>query len=611
MQAVLNIYETFHRSDGRTLKLPMDQGEGQHWNRKPGNLYSEPAKIHFDPAAAATIRIELTRPFPPSSPRRHEVHQARPHAEQTAQRFLGTPDVPGRRGAPARRLRRTPRRALSGDVLRRATSRHLQRLPHRPQAAGRGGRRRARERGIDYAYKLYQDWTSGRLPHMLIVTTQDANPFYDDSYAVNSANLGPYGDALTQELYPYVEKQFRAIGEPWARILYGGSTGGWRALAQQVLYPDFFNGAWVSCPDPIDFNAYALVNLYKDDNAFFAKSQWKRVPIPMQRTTDGRITSDMDDAIRFELVLGTHGRSAEQFDIWQAVYSPVGEDGYPALIIDPRTGAIDHKVAEYWKEHYDLNYIMQRDWKTLGPKLVGKLHFAVGEADTYYLERAVHLTEQFLESTREPGKGPYSGATFDYGAGPAAWLHRRHLPARAVAQRHHAPAADAGDAGAHAQDRPACADTRSWRLLKKSVRTGETVCATKASAGPIAAWLPVPPSGRRARGSRPRRPAGWRSRLAGAGRRRPPRASAFRRGSLPAPARLPGCALPSAPTRALPGRRASSWRRTARRRRRGLLLRPASAARDLGLLPLPVVGEELRAARPSRPSTAVETRSSR
>jgi Putative esterase len=264
----------------------------------------------------------------------------------------------------------------------------------------------------------------------LIVITQDANPFYDDSYAVNSANVGPYGDALTQELYPYVEKQFRAIGEPWARTVYGGSTGGWRALALQVFYPDFFNGAWVFCPDPIDFAAYAMVNLYKDDNAFFAKSQWKRVPIPMMREANGTISSDMDDALRFEMVLGTRGRSAEQFDIWQAVYSPVGEDGYPALIIDPRTGAIDHKVAQYWKDHYDLDYIMQRDWKTLGPKLTGKLHFAVGELDTYYLERAVHLTQQFLDSTREPGKGPYADATFDFGPGrPHGYTGDVFLPA--------------------------------------------------------------------------------------------------------------------------------------------------------------------------------------
>jgi len=212
-----------------------------------------------------------------------------------------------------------------------------------------------------------------------------------------------------------VEKKFRGIGQSWARAVYGGSTGGWRTLALQVLYPDFFNGAFVACPDPIDFHAYSLVDLYQDQNAFWAKSAWKQVPIPMERTADGQVLSMMDDAIRFELVLGTKGRSGEQFDIWQAVYSPMDKDGYPQLILDPRTGAIDHKVAEYWKEHYDLDYIMQRDWKTLGPKLVGKLHFAVGDNDSYYLDRAVRLTEKFLESTKDPGKGPYFGGDFDYG----------------------------------------------------------------------------------------------------------------------------------------------------------------------------------------------------
>jgi hypothetical protein len=198
----------------------------------------------------------------------------------------------------------------------------------------------------------------------------------------------------------------------------------------------------VACPDPIDFRAYSLVNLYEDKNAFYTTSAWKQVPVPMQRQTDGRITSVMEDAIRFELVLGTKGRSGEQFDIWQAVYSPIGEDGYPDQILDPRTGAIHRRVADYWKEHYDLDYILQRDWKTLGPKLIGKLHFAVGDSDNYYLDRAVRLTEKFLESTKEPGKGPYYGGTFEYGAGAghgysggppgpesSGTIHQRLMPA--------------------------------------------------------------------------------------------------------------------------------------------------------------------------------------
>jgi hypothetical protein len=421
VQAVLNIYEIFHRADGRTVKLPMDQGEGQHWNRKPGNLYSEPQKVHLDPRAASTVKIELTKTIPPIDPPADTkfVKHVRLQSKLLSA-FWGRPMYVGAivllpDGFEEHPDARYPVLYNQGHFQHDITNFRTE--PNSGGTGGRGGRGGRGAGNIDYAYKLYQDWTAGRLPRMLVVITQDANPFYDDSYAVNSANVGPYGDALTQELYPYIEKQFRGIGEPWARTVYGGSTGGWRAMALQVLYPDFFNGAWIFCPDPIDFNAYAMNNLYKDDNAFYSKSQWKRVPIPMARDANGTITADMDDAIRFELVLGTRGRSAEQYDIWQAVFSPVGEDGYPALILDPRTGAIDHKVAEFWKEHYDLDYIMQRDWKTLGPKLAGKLHFAVGELDTYYLERAVHLTQQFLDSTKESGKGPYADATFDFGPG--------------------------------------------------------------------------------------------------------------------------------------------------------------------------------------------------
>ncbi len=467
VQAVLNIYETFHRADGRTLKLPMDQGEGQHWNRKPGNLYSEPTKVRFDPASSTTVRITLTKTIPPIEPPKDTKYIKHVKLQsKLLSDFWGRPMYVGAivllpDGFEDHPDARYPVMYSQGHFQQTFNNFHSE-----PAAAGGGGGRGGRGGrggGIDYAYKLYQDWTAGRLPRMLIVITQDANPFYDDSYAVNSANLGPYGDALIKELYPYVEKKFRGIGEPWSRVVYGGSTGGWRALALQVLYPDFFNGAWVFCPDPIDFKAYAMVDLYKDDNAFFSKSRWKRVPIPMARDGNGIITSDMDDAIRYELVIGTRGRSAEQFDIWQAVYSPVGEDGYPDLIIDPRTGAINHKVAEYWKEHYDLDYIMQRDWQTLGPKLAGKLHFAVGELDTYYLERAVHLTQQFLDSTREPGKGPYADATFDFGPGrPHGYTGDIFLPAAVASgtlvQRMMPVMLD------HMlKTAPAGADTKSWR----------------------------------------------------------------------------------------------------------------------------------------------------
>jgi hypothetical protein len=249
---------------------------------------------------------------------------------------------------------------------------------------------------------------------------------------VNSANLGPYGDAITEELIPAVEKQFRGIAQPWARVLVGGSTGGWEALADQVFYPDYFNGAWIFCPDPIDFHAYQAVNIYDDKNAFWVEGPWGRVPRPEMRDDKGNLLATMEPAVRREEVMGAHGRSTEQFGIWQAVFSPVGPDGYPKPIWDPVTGVIDRDVASYWRDHYDLNHIMQRDWATLGPKLSGKLHFAVGDMDTWYLNNAVHLLQEFLAGPNNPYKVPdfdfAPGKPHCYVGGPPSTLWQRVLP---------------------------------------------------------------------------------------------------------------------------------------------------------------------------------------
>ncbi|MDH5405482.1 MAG: alpha/beta hydrolase-fold protein, partial [Candidatus Aminicenantes bacterium] len=263
----------------------------------------------------------------------------------------------------------------------------------------------------DMSYQFYQDWTGADFPRMIIVTIQHANPYYDDSYAVNSANVGPYGDAITYELIPYIEEKYRGIGEGWARVLYGGSTGGWEALAVQIFYPDQYNGTWAFCPDPIDFRAYQVVNIYEHENAYYMDSQWKRTPRPGQRNYLGEISATIEETSHHELVLGTNGRSGGQWDIWQAVFGPVGEDGCPKPIWDKRTGKIDHSVSEYWRENYDLHYILERDWAKLGPKLAGKLHIYVGDMDNFHLNNAVYLMEEFLEGT----KNPYYDGVVEYG----------------------------------------------------------------------------------------------------------------------------------------------------------------------------------------------------
>jgi hypothetical protein len=258
----------------------------------------------------------------------------------------------------------------------------------------------------EHAHQFYRDWTGPDFARVLLIEIQHANPYYDDSYAVNSANLGPYGDAITYELIPYLEKKYRGLGAGWARFMYGGSTGGWEAMAAQVFYPDEYNGAWIACPDPIDFRAYTVVDIYQDPNAYWFEGPWKKVERPGHRDYLGHLSATLEQVNRLEAVLGDKGRSGGQWDIWEAVYSPAGPDGYPQRLWDKRTGVIDKAVAEKWKD-FDLMHIVRRDWeKGLGAKLRGKLHLYVGDMDNYYLNNAVYLAEDFLKQTTNP---PYEG----------------------------------------------------------------------------------------------------------------------------------------------------------------------------------------------------------
>ena len=191
----------------------------------------------------------------------------------------------------------------------------------------------------EYGYEFFKQWTGPNFPRVIMVTIQHANPYYDDSYAVNSENLGPYGDAITYELLPYIERTFRGLG-PWARAVYGGSTGGWEALGVQVFYPDLYNGAWANCPDPIDFHAYTVVDIYGEKNAYYSEGPFKKTPRPGTRDYLGQTRSTVEQDNLMELVLGTRSRSGGQWDIWEAVFSPVGADGYPKRIWDKRTGAL-------------------------------------------------------------------------------------------------------------------------------------------------------------------------------------------------------------------------------------------------------------------------------
>jgi len=419
VQVLLHKYETFHLKNGKVVKLPMDRGEGQHWNLAPGNIYSKPIKIHFDPKNTEVVQLTIDQIIPPiieptdSKYIKHIKIQSKLLTE-----FWGRPMYLGAHillpeGFDTHPNVRYPLAIYHGhfpsDISGFSTTPPNPNLiPDTSARFNITGYNKIQE---EEAYQFYKQWTGPNFPRVLAIEIQHATPYYDDSYAVNSANMGPYGDAITYELIPEIEKQFRGIGQGWARFTYGGSTGGWEALAVQVFYPNEYNGAYAACPDPIDFNHYTTINIYKDENAYYAKSDFKDLARPSHRNYLGHINSTIKETNQRELALGTHSRSGDQYDVWEAVFSPMGEDGYPKRIFDKHSGTIDKSVAAYWKENYDLAHIIKRDWPKIGEQLKGKIHLYVGDMDNYYLNNAVYTAEDMLKQL----KNPSCNCVIDYG----------------------------------------------------------------------------------------------------------------------------------------------------------------------------------------------------
>jgi hypothetical protein len=413
VQAVLHKYQTYTLATGHTVKLPAARGAGQNWREEPGNIISEPVKVRFNPASKDVATVALTKVIPRVvEPKDSEFIRHFKIRSERLSKFWGT-DV-----------------YIRGHVLvpkdfdKHPEARYPLIVNHGHFPADFGGFRTTPPDGNtpcvpaarfsepcynrieqQEAFDFYKKWTSDAFPRFLIVEIDHSNPYYDDSYAVNSANLGPYGDAIMKEFVPALEAKYRGLGEGWARFTYGGSTGGWEALAVQMFYPDEFNGAFAACPDPIDFRQYTNINLYEDKNVFWREGPFGKVPRPAHRNYLGHVDYTVEQEQRLELVLGDKSRSGQQWDIWEAVYSPQGADGYPQRIFDKRTGVIDPKVAAYWRENFDLVHIMRRDWKTLGPKIRDKVFLYVGDMDNYYLNNAVYLAEDFLKKADPPFLG--------------------------------------------------------------------------------------------------------------------------------------------------------------------------------------------------------------
>jgi hypothetical protein len=466
VQAVLNRYETYRLADGRVLKLPPDRGEGQKWATKPGNLYSTPVRLHVDAAHPVRTALVLDQENPPIAPKADTefIKHIKIRSELLSQ-FWGRDVYLGAHvllpsGFDAHPQARYPLMVFHGHYPDdiggfRTTPPDPDLKPDYSTRFHLAGYNRIQQQE---AYAFYQKWISADFPHFLVLEIEHANPYYDDSYAVNSANLGPYGDAINKELIPEIEKRFRGIGAGWARFTYGGSTGGWEALATQVFYPDMYNGAFAACPDPIDFRAYTVVNLYQDKNAYALQGEASSVERPGFRNYLGEVFATQRDTNHMELAIGDRSRSGMQYDIWQAVYGPAGKDGYPQPIFDKLTGDIDATVAAYWREHFDLSYIIQRDWQTLAPKLKGKIHLYVGSSDNYFLTDSVYFAQERLEALQPP-----YGGSIDYGDRAEHCWNGDHKLANAYSRLHYNFQYLPTILERISATAPADADLRSWR----------------------------------------------------------------------------------------------------------------------------------------------------
>jgi len=357
-------------------------------NDAPGDLYGPPVRVDLDPARGGVCRLDLASEVPPEThPAETEYLRYVQIESKLLSEFHGRP-ISLRAGVIL------PRNfAADGD----------RRYPLRVHVGGYG-ERYTRVAGRMREGSPFRDaWTADDAPRMLFLMLDGAGPL-GDPYQVNSANSGPYGDAITQELIPHVEARFRGIGRGSARVIDGGSTGGWVSLALQVFYPDYFNGCWSMCPDGVDFRDFQLVDIYGDANAYVNADGFER---PGARTPSGDVKYTMRHELQMENLLGGGDLwtlSGGQWGAWNATYGPRGSDGRPVPLWDPKSGRIDRSVVDHWKK-YDLRMVLERDWATLGPKLTGKIHVFVGEADDYFLNNAVHRLDAFLAKADPPFAG--------------------------------------------------------------------------------------------------------------------------------------------------------------------------------------------------------------
>jgi hypothetical protein len=397
VQALLILYTQAKRSDGHTIWVPLPKQRVIAF-QAPGNPYSKVSKVRVDPASSTPIALSLTEtmgpvPEEPDTPWIKRVSIK----SKILSDFWGVPMTIGAEVLLPKGWAENPKARYPAIY----TFGHFGgpfNFDADPKSDTDRSRAAAADANVKTGYQFAQEWMGEKFPRVVGISLVSPGAYFIESYALNSANNGPWGDAITKELMPYLEKTFRLIDQPYARIVEGASTGGWEALAMQLHYPDLIGGAWVFNPDPIDFSRYQLTDIYKEDNMFTLRvNEWNAMEKPFRRSREGHPLFSMRNLAALEGMLGSKGRSYYQLDIWQATHGPVGADGYPVLLFDKKTGAIDKNVVKYMRDNgYDLSAYVRDNWSVLGPKLNGKLNFFAGEMDDFSLNLAVYRFQDMM-----------------------------------------------------------------------------------------------------------------------------------------------------------------------------------------------------------------------
>lgn len=377
------------------VQAVLDRNDTERTHLAPGNLLSQVETVTFDPATPQTVTLELTTVVPkealPKMRNLQFVHMKSALLSQAAGR-----DMYMRAGV-----------ALPPGWDDPSCPRRM--WPTVYVVPGFGGRDVDAER---YARMLSTPGSTAVAPQAVWVVLDPESAWGHHGFVDSPAN-GPRGQALVEELIPELERQFRLISRTEARLVTGHSSGGWTALWLQLRYPDVFGACFASSPDPVDFSAFQMVNLYAD-TSYFSDAEGKERP--SYRTTVAehfdKVHMTNRDETGMEHAMDPDGRSGEQLDTYAAMWSALDpRTRLPRRAWDPETGLIDHGTVEREWSRYDITRLVRTKPEYFEPLFRQRVRLLVGQQDNFYLERAVANLKAALDQVA-PVKEGATGAGY-------------------------------------------------------------------------------------------------------------------------------------------------------------------------------------------------------